>query len=144
MKNWVLITAAGVNVYLLGVMVMFAAVVYPNFGAVERSAFPLLYKSFSGQIALPVVVWEFVALFVTLALYLWRPSAIPIGAVHALTALGLAYFAITFALHLPAHRALAAGDNTAAALAPLLSSQWIRTCVQVVRALLLLWTLSLR
>jgi hypothetical protein len=53
--------------------------------------------------------------------------------------LGVAYFAITFGLHLPSHRALAGGDNSPAALAPLLSSQWARTAVQVLRAGLLSW-----
>lgn len=49
------------------------------------------------------------------------------------------YFVITFAWHLPAHRALAAGDNGAAALGPLLLSQWARTAVQLMRVGLLAW-----
>ena len=43
------------------------------------------------------------------------------------SALSVVIFVITFGLHLPAHRALAAGDNSAEALGPLLSSQWART-----------------
>jgi len=62
--------------------------------------------------------------------------------VHALVALGVAYFAITFAWHLPSHRALAAGDNSATALAPLLSSQYARTVVQLVKVGLLSWLLA--
>jgi hypothetical protein len=139
MKHWALVLATGVNVYLLGVMVMFAAVVYPSFGAVDRAAFAPLYQSFNGRIGVPVVLWEFVALFATLALYAWRPESVSTMSVHALTALGVAYFAITFGWHLPAHRPLAAGDNQATALSVLATSQWARTIVQFARAATLLW-----
>lgn len=139
LKDWTLTVCAAVNLYLLGVMVVFAAVAYPQLGAVDRSAFPPLYSAFTGRIGLPVVVWEFVALFATLALYAGRPAAVPAWAVHALLALGVAYFGITFGWHLPSHRALAAGDNSPEALAPLLASQWARTLVQLGRAGLLVW-----
>ena len=134
MKTWTLVICSAVNLYLLGVMVFFAAVSYPQLGAVDRAAFPSLYQSLTSRIALPVVVWEFVALLATAALYFARPAAAPIWAVHALMALGVVYFAITFGWHLPSHRALAAGDNSPEALAPLLTSQWTRTAVQAGRA----------
>ena len=86
-----------------------------------------------------MVLFEFAALLLTVPLYFARPEAVPLGAVHALVALGVAYFVITFGWHLPAHRALAGGDNGAAALAPLLSSQWVRTGVQIGRAGVLVW-----
>ena len=138
-KAWSLVLCSAANFYLLAVMVLFAAVAYPQLGAVDRAAFPPLYAAFTGRIGLPVVIWEFAALLLTFPLYWARPEAAPIGAVHALVALGAAYFAITFAWHLPSHRALAAGDNGPAALAPLLQSQWVRTGVQVVRAAILAW-----
>ena len=69
-----------------------------------------------------------------------QTCALPIlWAVHALIALGVAYFAITFGWHVPSHKPLAAGDNSAQALAPLLTSQWVRTAVQAARAGLLVW-----
>lgn len=139
MKLWSLGICSGVNFYLLGVMVFFAAVSYPQLGVVEKSAFPALYAALTSRIGLAVVVWEFVALLATFPLYVARPDAVPAWVVHALVALGAAYFIITFGWHLPSHRALAAGDNSAEALAPLLSSQWARTAVQGVRAGLLIW-----
>jgi len=138
-KAWTLVACSAANVYLLGVMVLFGAVVYPQLGAVERGAFPPLYAAFTARIGVPVVLFEVVALLLTFPLYLARPEAVPLGAVHALVALGVAYFAITFGWHLPAHRALAAGDNGAAALTPLLRSQWARTGVQLGRAGILAW-----
>jgi hypothetical protein len=139
LKAWTLAVCAMANSYLLGVMVLFAAVLYPQLGAVERAAFPPLYAAFTSRIGAPVVLFEFAALLLTFPLYLARPEPVPLVAVHALVALGLAYFVITFGWHLPAHRALASGDNGAAALAPLLRSQWARTGVQVGRVGLLAW-----
>lgn len=134
--RWAVIGALIVNTYLLGAMVMFAAVTYPQFGAVERAAFVPLYQSFNSRIGFAVVPWEFVAFLVTLALYVFRDE-LPLMVLHAVVALGVAYFVITFAWHLPAHRPLAAGDNSV--LAPLLTSQWARTIVQVLRVALLAW-----
>jgi hypothetical protein len=137
MKTWLLVGCAATNVYLLAAMVIFAAVVYPQFGSVDRSAFGPLYSGFTGRIGLPVVSFEFLAFFATLALYAARPDSTPLWAVHVLTVLGLGYFAITFGWHLPAHRPLAAGDNSD--LGALMASQWSRTPLQLVRAGFLLW-----
>ena len=139
MKAWTLVLCSAANLYLLGVMVFFAAVSYPQLGTVDRAAFPSLYQALTSRIGLPVVVWEFAALLATVPLYFARPASTPLWAVHGLIALGVAYFAITFGWHLPSHKALAAGDNSAEALAPLLTSQWIRTVVQAARAGLLIW-----
>ena len=86
-----------------------------------------------------MVIWEFAALLSTLALYASRPESVAVSEVDVLVGLGVIYFAITFGWHLPAHRALATGDNGPAALAPLLLSQWARTAVQVIRCGLLAW-----
>lgn len=142
MKSWTLPLCGAANVYLFAAMVFFAAVSYPQFGSVDASAFPALYKGFTGRIGLPIVTMEFVALLVTFPLYFARPDSTPAWAVHLLVALGVAYFAITFGWHLPSHRALAAGDNSAKALAPLLTSQWVRTGVQFTRAAVCVWLLA--
>lgn len=138
LKEWTLVGCALVNAYLLGVMVLFATVVYPGFGAVDR-AFPALYADFTSRIPGPVVAFEFLALIATLLLYVWRPTPTPLLAVHLLVALGSVYFLITFGWHLPAHRPLGAGENGAATLAPILRSQWARTMVQTARVTILAW-----
>ena len=139
MRAWTLVLCVGINFYLLGVTILLGAVIYPQFGVVERAAFPGLYEAFNSRIGAPVVAFEFLALASTLALYAWRPATAPIAAVHALTILGITYFAITFAWHLPSHRPIAAGDNAQALLRPLLRSQWTRTAVQLARTALLAW-----
>ena len=139
LKAGSLVLCSAVNGYLLAVMVLFATVVYPGFAVVDKSAFPAHYTAFNGHIGLPVVAPEFLALVCTLLLYAWRPQSVSLASVHALVVLGVAYFVITFGWHLPAHRALAGGDNSAAAMGPLLSSQWLRTGVQVLRVAVLGW-----
>jgi hypothetical protein len=139
LKDWALVACTAVNLYLLGVMVIFAAVTYPQFGAVDRSTFPVLYQSFNARIGLPVVTFEFLAALLVVPLYFARSERVPVWSVHLLLALSVAYFAITFAWHLPAHRPLAAGDNSGSAMGPLMTSQWARTVVQAVRALVCAW-----
>ena len=65
LERWTLVACSAVNVYLLGVMVLFATVVYPQFGAVERGPFPALYASFNGRIGVPVVAFEFLSLLLS-------------------------------------------------------------------------------
>jgi hypothetical protein len=137
MKAWLLVLCTGLNFYLLGVMVLFAAVVYPQFSVGDRAAFTAGYSHFNAHIGLPVVLFEFAAFLLPLAFYRW--GNVPAALVHAVTALGIAYLAITFAWHLPSHRPLAAGDNSAAVMASLLASQWTRTVVQFARAGVLAW-----
>jgi hypothetical protein len=139
LKDWALVACTAVNLYLLGVMVIFATVTYPQFGAVDRSTFPVLYQAFNARIGLPVVTFEFLAALLVLPLYVARSERVPLWSVHLLLALSVAYFAITFAWHLPAHRPLAAGDNSGSAMGPMIASQWARTVVQVGRAVFCAW-----
>lgn len=138
-QNWSLGGALVINIYVLGVMVMFATVVYPLFSTVRPEAFGALYQRFNSSIGVPVVAWEFAALLVTVLLYAARPISMPSSVVHVLVGLTVVYFVITFGWHLPAHRALAANDNSSGALQPLLTSQWVRTVVQALKVAVLSW-----
>ena len=124
MKAAALYATLALNVWVLGAMLVFALYSYPAF---ERSV--ATYAQFNRTIAFAVVPFELLAFLVPLVLYATRPQ--PLWAVHALTALGVSYFIITFAWHLPQHRPLAAGvaGNTGV----LVASQWARTAVQVAR-----------
>ncbi|MBL8953866.1 MAG: hypothetical protein JNK82_24025 [Myxococcaceae bacterium] len=122
-----LYASAALNVYVLAAMLVFALYSYPQF---EQSV--ATYAQFNRTIGFAVVPWEFLAFIVPLALYATKPQ--PLSAVHALTALGVIYFVITFSWHLPAHRPLAAGE--AGDTQVLMASQWARTAVQVARAAL--------
>lgn len=51
-----LLRSLSLVLYLLGVMVVFGAVLYPMFGAIDRTGFPALYSAFNGRIGAPVVV----------------------------------------------------------------------------------------
>ncbi len=139
LRAWSLVVCLAVNAYLAGVMVLFATVVYPGFGAVDRAAFAAPYAAFNERIGAPVVAFEVAAFVLSFVLYALRPASTPTWLVHAVVVLGVAYFVVTFAWHLPAHRALAAGDNGAGALSAVIVSQWVRTAAQLSRLGLLAW-----
>ncbi|MFO0598221.1 MAG: hypothetical protein U0228_23155 [Myxococcaceae bacterium] len=125
------------NLWVLGAMLVFALISYPGFAAADPGAFPQLYSAWNARIGVLVVPFEFLAFLACFALYAFRSDAVPASWVHALIGLGVVYFAITFAWHLPAHRPLAAGQNGADVLRPLLTSQWVRTVVCLARVGLL-------
>ena len=130
------ISFALTNFYLLAVVLMLQRVVYPAFGSVPHDAFPAYYAMFTSRIALVVVVPEFLALLSAVPLFFWREQSI--GAWVPWTALGagVLYMVITFALHLPIHRALATGDNAPAIVDSLVSTNGLRTIVQALKCLL--------
>jgi hypothetical protein len=138
-SQWLLATCTVVNAYLLGVMVVLQRVVYPLFGNVSRVEFGSYYASFGPRIGLPVVLPEFLAFLVVIPLVWLRPSGVPAWSVYAAIAAGVAYFAITFGLHLPVHRLLAAGDNSAPVIASLVRTHAARTWVQAGKCGLLAW-----
>ena len=109
------------------------------FGNVSRAEFGAYYASFGPRIALPVVVPEFLAFLVVLPLIWVRPSSVPVSFVYAAIGAGLAYFVITFGLHLPVHRLLAAGDNSAPVIGSLVRTHDARTLVQAAKCGLLTW-----
>lgn len=124
-----LLGSLALNVYVLGAMLVFALVSYPSFTGEGLAAYP----AFNKTIGVAVVPFELLAFLVPLGLYAFDRSP----RVHVVTALGVAYFVITFAWHLPAHRPLAAG--TGGPLTALLVSQWARTVVQAVKVAVLGW-----
>ena len=138
MKTLVIVALA--NFYLLGVMLVFQRVVYPAFGFVARDQFPAYYAAFTSRIAFVVVVPEFVAFLSVVPLFFTRPPHVPPWAVGTTLAAGLAYMLITFGWHLPVHRLLANGDNSAAVVDQLLRTHALRT-VQAAKCALLGWML---
>src|SRR3954466_11115357 len=94
-----LFASLALNVYVLGAMLVFALVSYPGFAGAGVSG----YSAWNRVIGVAVVPFELLAFLVPLSLYAFDRGP----KVHAVTALGVAYFVITFAWHLPAHRPLA-------------------------------------
>jgi hypothetical protein len=141
MRALAMIFFALTNFYLLAVMLMFQRVVYPAFRLVPHEGFPAYYTSFTSNIALVVVVPEFLALLSAMPLFFWRDESL--GAWIAWVALGagILYMAITFGLHLPVHRALANGDNGPSVVDALLSTNGARTIVQALKCVFVCWVL---
>jgi len=140
-KTVLLAACTVVNVYVFAASVYLALVLYPRFGSVERSAWADAYHAYAQTNGWAFVPWELLAFALTLALYAARPESAPAWGVHVAAACGLAYFVVTFGWHLPAHKVLEAQGNSPELLAPLLSTQWLRTAVQLPRVAVLVWML---
>jgi hypothetical protein len=137
----ILAAVALTNFYLLGVMCVLQLVVYPAFGNVSRGEFPAYYSAFTSRIPAPVVIPEFLALLSIVPL-LFVDAPVPKWSVWATLAAGIVYMAITFGLHLPVHRALAAGDNSHDIIAALVRTNGYRTIVQLAKCGLVGWMLA--
>jgi hypothetical protein len=144
LRTGLLAALALTNFYLLGVMVVLQRVVYPSFGDVSREAFPTYYAAFTSRIPLPVVLPEFLALLSVVPLFWVRPQALPAWAVWATLGAGLVYMGITFGLHLPVHRSLGSGDNSAGIISALVRTNGARTLVQACKCALICWMLTRR
>ncbi|MFO0557567.1 MAG: hypothetical protein U0269_06075 [Polyangiales bacterium] len=138
-RVWLLVASAAAQLYLLGAMLLMHRAVYAPFAALSREAFAQAYSGFGARIGAVYVAPEFIAFGLPLALFVWAPPALPRWVAWAAALLGAAYFAITFAWHLPVHRALASGDNSPAVIEALLRSHGARTLVHAARTALLTW-----
>lgn len=139
MKSALLYVCTAVNVYVLLGSLYLALVVYPRFITVPPAEWNASYHAFTQRNGIVFVPWELLAFVLTVALYFARPDAVPSWVVHLATVCGVVYFAITFGWHLPVHRDLETNGNDAARVAPLLTSHWLRTAVELPRVGALLW-----
>jgi hypothetical protein len=130
------------NFYLLGVMLVLQTIVYPAFANVAREQFQAYYAAFNARIPLPVVVPEFLALLSVVPLFFFRPDGVPAWSVWTTLGAGVAYMSITFGLHLPVHRVLAAGDNAQGVVDVLVRTNLARTIVQGAKCALVTWMLT--
>lgn len=138
---WLLVASAAAQLYVLGAMLLMHRAVYAPFAALSREAFAQLYAGFGARIGPVFVVPELVAFVLPLALFARAPTGLPKWVAWAALALGVAYFAITFAWHLPVHRSLATGDNSPAVIDALLRSHSARTLVHLARTALFAWAI---
>ncbi|HYV49661.1 MAG TPA: hypothetical protein VFA20_32610 [Myxococcaceae bacterium] len=133
--------ATALNLYLLGGACLLWAVVYPQFGEAGPEL-PALHASVTGHLRLAFIVPELLSFFAMVPLLWRRPEGVPAWPAWVAVGLGLAYFAITFGWHLPAHGRLARGDASAEVMGALMTSHAVRTVTVALRCGALLWMAS--
>jgi hypothetical protein len=138
-KSALLYACTAVNVYVLLASLYLALVLYPRFAQVAPGEWSSTYHAFTQRNGVVFVPWELLAFVLALVLYFARPEGVPAWVVHVAVGCGAIYFAITFGWHLPVHRDIETHGNEAARLAPLLTSHWLRTAIEVPRVAALVW-----
>src|SRR5207248_7800675 len=109
---------------------------------VARSELPAFHAALTRRLAVAFILPELLS-FVSLLPLLWRRlEGVPGWAAWTCVGLGVAYFAITFGWHLPAHRLLAGGDGSPEVMRALLGSHAARTVTVAMRCGLLPWRIS--
>jgi len=142
LSTWLLLSCTAVNLYLLGAACLLQVVAYPLLGAAGNDALPALHAALTHRLGVVFILPEFLAFGLVLPLFYWRPPTIRISILWACLALGIVYFGVTFAWHLPAHKLLALGD--ASAMPALLVSHAVRTTSVALKCGLLVWLLRAR
>jgi hypothetical protein len=141
-RTWLLLGSTAINVYLLGAACLLWAVVYPGFGDVGRAELPAFHALVTGRLRVAYILPELLSVLVLVPLLWRRPEGVPAWGAWVALGLGLVYLAITFAWHLPVHRALAGGDASAEVMGALMASHAVRTVTVALRCGVLLWMVS--
>jgi len=111
---------------LVGVIWTIQLVHYPAFADVDAASFPAFHAAHSARITLVVAPPWLVEGVTTAALLVSSPASVPRWLVWAGAAAALVPVAVTVAVSVPAHTALASGFD-AAVHARLVTTNWWRT-----------------
>lgn len=125
---------------LTGLIWTIQLVHYPAFRYIAERQFVDFEAFHQRQISWVVVPLMLVELSSTVALFVWRPSGLPLSFAIVGALLVLAIWVCTFAVQVPLHNRLAQGFDRAA-IEALVHTNWIRTILWTLRAGLLLWAL---
>ncbi|HRI71685.1 MAG TPA: hypothetical protein PK156_45950 [Polyangium sp.] len=128
---WLFAFAVAINLYLLGAACLLQAVAYPLLGDVSIDQLPAVHAGLTRRLGVAFILPELLAFVAVLPLFRWCPSGISKKNLVVCILLGVVYFALTFAWHLPTHKLLSMGNGSA--MPALLASHALRTIVQAVK-----------
>lgn len=143
-RQWLLLGATAINLYLLGAACVLWAVVYPQLGEVGQTELPAFHASLTQHLRVAFILPEFLSFFSLVPLLWRRPEAVPGWAAWVVVGLGLVYFALTFLWHLPQHQLLAGGNASPEVMGALMTSHAVRTVTVALRCGVLLWMAAIR
>jgi len=136
----VLMASAASTSALAGLIWTIQLVHYPAFRYIAEPQFVEFEAFHQRRISWVVVPLMLIELATTLALFVWRPSGLPLSFAIMGALLVLAIWVCTFAVQVPLHNRLTQGYDRPA-IEALISGNWIRTVLWSLRAGLLLWAL---
>ncbi len=128
--------------FLTGLIWFVQIVHYPLFLRIPAEKIALFAEEHSSRTTLVVAPAMLVELAASLLLLFHEPAGFSLAWRSFLAALTMAIFASTFAIQVPLHARIAAGDLTS--IPRLIASNWLRTILWSIRSVSLIWLLTQR
>jgi hypothetical protein len=138
MNFWVLLLALAFTLYMTGVIVNMQLLEYPLFALVGKDDFARYHAFHNRSLFVLVLLPTLIALASSVVLLWVRPPGIPLWSVILVVASDLGIFVSTVVLQAPLHARLDRDGFSEAVIKSLVQTNWIRTLLWIVSALLLL------
>ncbi|MBC8161397.1 MAG: hypothetical protein H7Z42_09275 [Roseiflexaceae bacterium] len=135
-----LLVGLAATLFMTGVIWVIQVVHYPLFAQVGSAQFGLYHTGHNARITLVVLLPMLIEALTALVLVVARPTGVPLWTALLGLALVGVIWGSTFLLQVPYHNQLAtlAGEESRAAIAGLVATNWLRTLAWTARSLLML------
>jgi hypothetical protein len=135
---WAFLVTLAFTLYMTGMIWSMQVFEYPLFALVGRKEFPTYHAAHNRSLPFFVILPSVLALGSAVVLFWIRPAGIPLWSVVLVVALDLAVLVSTIAWQAPLHERLDREGFSAEVIRTLVRSNWIRTALWTINALLLL------
>lgn len=135
---WAFLVTLAFTLYMTGMIWSMQVFEYPLFALVGRSEFPSYHAAHNRSLPFFVILPSVLALGSAVVLFWIRPAGIPLWSVALVVALDLAILVSTAVWQAPLHARLDREGFSAKVISILVQSNWIRTILWTINALLLL------
>lgn len=135
---WAFLVTLAFTLYMSGMIWSMQVFEYPLFALVGRNEFPSYHAAHNRSLPFFVILPSVLALGSAVVLFWLRPIGIPLWSVVLVVALDLAILVSTVAWQAPLHGRLDHEGFSAEVIRTLIRSNWIRTILWTINALLLL------
>ena len=138
MAPWIFLITLAFTLYMVGVIWSMQALEYPLFAYVGQAEFPAYHARHNRALPFLVILPSLLALLSAVLLIWSRPSGVPLWGALVVVVIDVAVVISTAVGQAPLHTKLDREGHSAAVVTRLVRSNWIRTVLWTVNALLLL------
>ena len=135
---WAFLVTLAFTLYMTGMIWSMQVFEYPLFALVGRNEFPSYHAAHNRSLPLFVILPSVLAFGSAVVLFWMRPAGIPLWEVSLVVALDLAVLVSTAVWQAPLHARLDREGFSASVISILVQSNWLRTILWTINALLLL------
>jgi len=134
---WAFLVTLALTLYMTGMIWSMQVYEYSLFARVGRTEIPAYHAAHNRRLPFFVVLPSVLAFGSAVVFFLLRPAGIPLWSVALAVALDLAVIVSTVAWQAPLHARLAREGYSSEIISSLVRSNWIRTVLWTMNALLL-------